>query len=115
MVPYLDIWPRQALKGVAELVLLNVIAHGRRDGSEIVSLLGSFGLDLSIRKLYPVLSRLRKRGLIRVELQEANGNRPRKYFHLTPLGKSYLEKMRRVWEGLKEAVRQSARRRDHDA
>ncbi len=114
MNPYLAIWPRPVLKGVAELALLNVIAQGRRYGYEIVSLLGSFGLDISIRTVYPVLTRLRECGLIRVELQEASGDFPQKYFHLTPLGRNYLEKMRRVWEGLTEAVRQSRRREDHD-
>ena len=112
MNPYLDNWDRQVLKGVAELALLNVIAQGRRYGYEIVSLLGSFGLDISIRTVYPVLTRLHKRGLIRVELQDASGDRPRKYFHLTPLGRDYLKKMRRVWKGLTEAVQQS---KDNDA
>ena len=114
MNPYLNIWPRQVLEGVAELALLNAIAKGRRDRSEIVSLLGSFGLDLSIRTVYPVLTRLRECGLIRVELQETSGDPFRKYFHLTPLGRNYLEKMSRVWEGLTEAVRQSRRRGNHD-
>ncbi len=115
MDPYLDNWTKQVLKGVAELALLNVIAQGRRYGYEIVALLSSFGLDISIRTVYPVLNRLRKRGLIRVELQEASGGPPRKYFHLTPLGRDYLKKMRRGWEGLTEAVQQSGRPGDHDA
>ena len=48
--------------------------------------------------VYPLLSRLKSRGLVRSEWVESEAGHPRKYYELTAAGKRRALEMARIWE-----------------
>jgi PadR family transcriptional regulator PadR len=54
--------------------------------------------------VYPLLSRLKKSGLIDAAWQESPLGPPRKYYRLTSLGASEYGEMARAWDGVTEAM-----------
>ena len=97
-------WVKQVRKGLVELCLLNVIASGRRYGYQIVELMQDTELGLPAGTIYPVLSRLRKEGLVVAEIEESPSGPPRKYYRISPLGQAQRGRMNRTWNALKQAV-----------
>ena len=81
----------QLLKGVLEGCVLSVISRGETYGYEILSVLIENGFDNLIEgTLYPVLTRLQKRGLITCRIGKSPLGPSRKYFSITPDGETYL-------------------------
>lgn len=103
----------QFRKGVLELAILALLDAGELYGVEIVERLASVpGLAASSGTVYPLLSRLQKSGLVRSAWRESPSGPPRKYYRLSPAGKSDLSTMSRSWramvgalDGLLEGVR----------
>lgn len=50
--------------------------------------------------LYPLLTRLRKAGLVDYKWVESNSGPPRKYYTLTPEGQGFLSTLSTTWEEL---------------
>ncbi len=81
----------QLLKGVLEGCVLAVISKGETYGYEILSVLIDGGFDNLIEgTLYPVLTRLQKKGLIACRMGKSPLGPSRKYFSITPEGEQYL-------------------------
>ncbi|HEV2378949.1 MAG TPA: PadR family transcriptional regulator [Terriglobia bacterium] len=93
-----DKWEVQLRKGCLELAVLGCLWSGRLYGLEILRRLetGS-GLTLSAGTVYPLLARLKSDGLLESEWVEADTSHPRKYYHLTALGKRRAVQMARMW------------------
>ena len=88
-------------KGSAELLILALIEDRPRHGYEIGKLIESRSegaLRFHVASLYPTLYRLEKRGLIVGRWLEKAGQRRRRYYRLTPAGRSLLAKHRSSWE-----------------
>jgi len=88
-------------KGSAELLILALIEDRPRHGYEIGKLIESRSdgaLRFHVASLYPTLYRLEKRGLIAGRWIEKTGQRRRRYYRLTPGGKSLLAEHRTNWE-----------------
>jgi len=75
-------------KGVLELCILNALAKDERYGYESSGLVAIPGLGVTEGTLYPLLSRLRVQNLISARLEESPEGPARKYYALTPQGKS---------------------------
>ena len=103
--PTPDKWTTQLRKGVLELCILNVIAGSRRYGYEIAKTL-SERHEPAVREgtVYPILSRLRREGLLSVSLEESPEGPPRKYYALTEEGRRQLEQMNLAWDQLQRSV-----------
>jgi PadR family transcriptional regulator, regulatory protein PadR len=54
--------------------------------------------------LYPLLTRLRKLGILNYRWEESDSGPPRKYYSLTDEGKKLVEELSKSWEELKNAV-----------
>ncbi|MCP5115730.1 MAG: PadR family transcriptional regulator, partial [bacterium] len=54
--------------------------------------------------LYPLLYRLEKRAWIRGRLVEKAGQRRRRYYRITALGRRVLEEQRRSWQEFVTAI-----------
>lgn len=81
----------QWLKGVLELCLLGVLGRGEAYGYEIAQHLEVAGLGtVKGGTLYPRLTALESSGLVDVEWRQGDGGPGRKYYRLTPLGRSTL-------------------------
>lgn len=98
-------WITQLRKGILELCLLNGLKRTARYGYEIVRLLGQIeGLVIQEGTVYPILSRLKREGLLSTELRESAEGPPRKYYRLTAEGRRQLTAMNRYWRGLTNKI-----------
>lgn len=95
----------QIRKGVVELAVLGLLAHGTRYGSQIVDeLSGRPALALTPGTVYPLLSRLLRAGLIRSTWQESPVGPPRKYYELTPAGRSAHQALSAGWVAVRDEL-----------
>ena len=102
---FLSNWTTQVRKGVLELCILRVLGAGRLYGYDIVKRLRDVkGLVIREGTVYPILSRLKKEGFLRTQIQESSEGPPRKYYELTPEGERELIGMRSAWEELVTSV-----------
>lgn len=92
-------WEVQLRKGCLELAILAALSGGKLYGLEILRRLESDSdLIVSEGTLYPLLTRLKTLGLVRSEWVESDAGHPRKYYALTPAGKSRAMEMKAIWE-----------------
>jgi PadR family transcriptional regulator PadR len=54
--------------------------------------------------LYPLLSRLRREGLVDYEWQESGAGPPRKYYRLTDTGRRAVEELQGYWNHLNDTL-----------
>jgi PadR family transcriptional regulator PadR len=98
-------WVTQLRKGLLELCVLNLLSGGESYGYEIVQRLKSVeALAVTESTVYPILSRLRKDGHLKVRSEPSPGGPPRRYFCLTRLGRAYLGEMNTYWGELVSAI-----------
>ncbi len=95
----------QFRKGVVELAILALLYRGEAYGGAIVERLGRHpGLAIGTGTVYPLLSRLKKAGLIDSSWCESPVGPPRKYYRLTAAGRASFAAMTASWEGVAEAM-----------
>ena len=98
-------WITQLRKGLLEFCILNVLKHGESYGYEIVQALKKVEeLAVSESTVYPILSRLREEGLLKVRDVPSPAGPPRRYFALTVTGKLRVAEMNAYWELLGKAI-----------
>lgn len=94
--------PSQFRKGVVELAILALLHREEAYGGEIVDRLAAFpGLAISAGTAYPLLSRLKRSGLIASVWRESPVGPPRKYYRLTADGEESFADLARAWNGMK--------------
>lgn len=94
----------QLRKGVVESCVLGLLAREPMYGWQLSEHLTRAGLIASIGTLYPVLGRLRDRGLV-AAFEQATGTGPvRKYYRLTTDGTAELARFRDAWTPFTDAV-----------
>ena len=82
----------QLLRGILEGCVLAVIARGETYGYEILAELEKGGFENLLEgTLYPVLTRLEKKGLIVCRKAKSPFGPIRKYYSITEDGKQYFE------------------------
>ena len=94
-------------KGSAELMILALLEDRARHGYEIgqlIELRSRGAIRFNVASLYPLLYRLEKRNWIRGRWIEKAGQRRRRYYRLTPEGKTVLSKQRAGWRDFVEAI-----------
>lgn len=97
--------PSQFRKGVVELAILALLHDGEAYGAEIVDRLGAYpGLAISAGTAYPLLSRLKKSGLITSVWRESPSGPPRKYYRLSVDGDDAFGSMAKAWLDLRDAM-----------
>jgi len=87
----------QLLKGVAPVVVLEILSRGRMYGYELSQAIESRSGDiLSLGKgtLYPLLYNLEAKKLIKGKWEEADSGRKRRYYSITGKGKSQLARQK---------------------
>jgi PadR family transcriptional regulator PadR len=87
------------------MCLLALIAEEPSYGYEMVDKLEQRGLELvSEGSIYPLLSRLQKKGLIEGYFVESTGGPPRKYYRIVESGRRQLEDWEAEWTRLSYGV-----------
>lgn len=91
----------------AELLILALLEARPRHGYEISKLIeqrSGGAVRFYVASLYPLLYRLEKRGWIQGRWIEKSGQRRRRYYRLTPQGRTVLAVQRRGWHVFVEAI-----------
>jgi len=105
MVREQDSWVSQIRKGVVEAAILGLLAREQMYGSQLVDELSAHPeLAISAGTVYPLLSRLKKAGVIDSSWQESPVGPPRKYYRLTDGGAAELENMAAAWRSVSLAI-----------
>ena len=99
----------QMRKGVLELCILSIISEGEIYPSDIIKKLKEAELIVVEGTLYPLLTRLKNAGLLHYTWRESTSGPPRKYYHITDDGQSFLGELMKTWQGLVNAVTQSTK------
>jgi PadR family transcriptional regulator PadR len=95
----------QMRKGALEYCVLALLAPAPRYGFELVQALGAVdGMLTTEGTIYPLLSRLRREGLVETEWRESSSGPPRRYYSLTSKGNDALAAFRREWATFRDAV-----------
>ena len=102
---------RELKKGSAELLVLSLVEPRPRHGYEIGKLIDARSggaLHYNIASLYPLLYRLEKRGWIKGQWVEKTGQRRRRYYRITPIGRKVLAAQRSGWKNFVLAINRIA-------
>lgn len=91
-------------KGILEYCILAIIDKKESYPSDIIEELRSSKLIVVEGTLYPLLTRLKNAGILTYRWEESTSGPPRKYYSLTPDGKSFLTELQSTWADLNKAV-----------
>ncbi|MFI1205687.1 PadR family transcriptional regulator [Streptomyces sp. NPDC020883] len=95
----------QLRRGVVQFCVLALLRDGEKYGFELVrKLCDAQGLVTSEGTIYPLLSRLRNKGLVSSFWQESQSGPPRRYYKLTPAGSRALTQFTADWVLFRTAV-----------
>lgn len=103
---------RELKKGSAELLILSLLEARQRHGYDIGKLIeqrSAGRVRFKVASLYPLLYRLEERGWIAGRWIEKTGERRRRFYRLTPLGRKTLAAQRENWREFVDAVTQITR------
>jgi PadR family transcriptional regulator PadR len=87
----------QLLKGIAPVVVLEILSRGQMYGYELSSAIEQRSaevLTLGKGTLYPLLYNLEAKKLVRGKWQTTNSGRKRRYYSITSKGKARLAKQK---------------------
>lgn len=92
-------------RGALEYCVLALLRNGESYGLDIAQALSAGGVLISSEgTLYPLLSRLRRSGLVASSWRESTTGPPRRYYRLTNHGTAALAAFERTWEPFRDAV-----------
>jgi PadR family transcriptional regulator PadR len=91
-------------KGLLEFLLLKIIAAGKVYAADILGQLRETEFATQEGTLYPLLSKMRREGLLDYEWQESDAGPPRKYYKLTPKGREQLREISDYWQKINGTV-----------
>jgi PadR family transcriptional regulator PadR len=105
MVAQQDALLAQMRRGTLQFCVLSLLADEERYGFDLVRGLAEMdGMVTSEGTIYPLLSRLRRDGLVESNWQESPSGPPRRYYRLTDAGRSALEGFKLEWRRFRDAV-----------
>ncbi|MBL7646168.1 MAG: PadR family transcriptional regulator [Candidatus Hydrogenedentes bacterium] len=98
-------WTTQLRKGLLELCIVNLLAQGELYGYDLVKRVTAIrGVVVTEGTIYPLLSRLRKAGLLETRSEESPNGPARKYYRLTPAGEQTRQLMNACWRDIEIGV-----------
>ncbi len=104
----------QMRKGILEFCILHIIGRGEVYASDMLEELTHARIMVVEGTLYPLLTRLRKAGLVEYKWVESKAGPPRKYYTLTSAGSEFLEKLDITWKELTSATNRIIKKRKHN-
>lgn len=98
-------WTIQMRKGVLDFCILKALAGGECYGYALVKALVAIpGIGVAEGSIYPLLSRLKKQGLVSTRLEESSEGPARKYYRLTSSGRLVGEEMQAYFADMAKGV-----------
>ena len=96
-------------KGLLEFLILKIVAANKVYVADILDRLSDTDFATQEGTLYPLLSKMRRDGLLDYEWQESDAGPPRKYYELTAKGKTQLSELNDYWKHLNTTIAQLGR------
>ena len=96
-------------KGLLEFLILKIVAANKVYVADILARLADTDFATQEGTLYPLLSKMRRDGLLEYEWQESDAGPPRKYYELTTKGKTQLGELNEYWKHLNTTITQLGR------
>lgn len=96
----------QMRKGILEYCILHIISRGEVYASDMLLELTSAKIMVVEGTLYPLLTRLRKAGLVDYKWVESSSGPPRKYYTITKDGQQFLDTLTSTWDELVSSTQQ---------
>ena len=96
-------------KGLLEFLILRIVATGKVYAADILGRLSDTEFATQEGTLYPLLSKMRRDGLLEYEWQESDAGPPRKYYELTARGRAQLAELNDYWKRINATVAQVGR------
>ena len=93
-------------KGLLEFLILKIIAADKVYVADMLKKLVATEFATQEGTLYPLLSRMRREGLLQYEWQESGAGPPRKYYELTARGRAELEELNDYWKAINKTIQQ---------
>src|SRR5271169_1401872 len=91
-------------KGLLEFLVLRIISGTTVYVADILKRLSGTEFATQEGTLYPLLSKLRREGLVDYQWQESGAGPPRKYYHLTAAGRTQLAELDEYWARINKTV-----------
>lgn len=92
-------------KGLLEFLVLQIISADKVYVADILKQLKATQFATQEGTLYPLLSRLRREGLLDYEWKESDAGPPRKYYELTGKGREHLRETLDYWTEINGTVK----------
>ena len=96
-------------KGLLEFLILKIVAADKVYAADILRRLSATDFATQEGTLYPLLSRMRRDGLLDYEWRESDAGPPRKYYQLTSKGRSQLAELNQYWKHLNATMAETGK------
>lgn len=96
-------------KGLLEFLIRKIVATNKVYVADMLKRLSATEFATQEGTLYPLLSKMRREGLVDYEWQESDAGPPRKYYELTAKGKAQLAELNDYWKEINATVSQLRR------
>ena len=94
-------WTTQLRKGLLELCIVNLLAQGELYGYDLVKRVTAIrGVVVTEGTIYPLLSRLRRGGLLETRTEDSPSGPVRKYYRLSSSGWRARDVMNACWRDI---------------
>lgn len=91
-------------KGLLEFAILRIVAAEKVYAADMLARLSETDFATQEGTLYPLLSRMRREGLLDYEWRESDAGPPRKYYELTRRGHAQLAELTDYWKRLNSTI-----------
>jgi PadR family transcriptional regulator, regulatory protein PadR len=91
-------------KGLLEFLVLKIISAEKVYAADILAQLNPTEFATQEGTLYPLLSKLRREGLLDYEWKESEAGPPRKYYQLTAKGREQLRDTLKYWARMNQTI-----------
>ena len=91
-------------KGLLEFVILRIVAADKVYVADMLHKLSATEFATQEGTLYPLLSKMRREGLVDYEWQESTAGPPRKYYALTAKGRAQLARLDEYWKEINATI-----------
>ena len=97
-------------KGLLEFLVLQIISVQKVYAADILQQLNATEFATQEGTLYPLLSKLRREGMLDYEWKESEAGPPRKYYELTSKGREQLRETLEYWSKINGTVKKLGQR-----
>ena len=92
-------------KGLLEFLVLKIVAANQVYVADILKQLSGTEFATQEGTLYPLLSKIRREGLVDYEWKESEAGPPRKYYELTGKGRAKQQETADYWQKISGTVK----------